>query len=305
MKLGAEPSKFCFLFVIILFKMKNIWPVVRLDYMKGLNIARAVQSKTILIRAQDLICKETGKFNSTFHKIKSAGGVHKFLNFNGKIILSFVIRDDMIRIFTNYEVLIKVLKPNTYTTPDGETYEKETDFSLKEIKRITLETIKLIRAFPEIVPIGHVKGCNTQQIKLHLKLLERLGITTFIFHTGDFFRNNSGEMIQKARHYCSLIKKKSNVLFLYGFGSQKKLTEFSFADGYITYKHIITSGNGRVFEGIAKTRFSNKSAEQVAKENLIQMKVNLLNLQKQTKLFEGGKCLWVVDPEELELIMRD
>ncbi len=283
--------------------IKTIFPIVRLDYRKTLDIARAVNSPVIVVRVQDVISKKTGNPNYIFKNIKKLGGIHNFLDYNGIIILSLIMRDDLIWKFSpkQYAEIIRGLKPDTYTTVDGATYYKKEKQSFKELLRLSKETRELLTLCPDIKPLGQVKGCNSTQIKLHLKFLKSLGINHFIFHVGDFFREGDESMIQQAKHFCSLIKNKTNKLFLYGFGSQKRLIDFSFADGYITYSHVVTTKSGKHFIGKRKEKFNNKDFYQASIDNLKQMILNLKDIAKQTKLFSGGECKWVEDMQEQEL----
>jgi hypothetical protein len=145
---------------------------------------------------------------------------------------------------------------------------------------------------PDVKPIGHVKGCNSVQIKLHLEYLKGLGINTFMFHVGDFFRNSDESMIQQAKYFCSLIKEENNTLLLYGLGCPKKMLEFSFADFFITYGHFVNARNGKTFNNGIKQKSNNDSVYDVALHNFEEMTKSLKSLKKQTKLFSGGKCRW-------------
>ena len=64
--------------------------------------------------------------NSIYHKIVEVGGIHNFLKFNGIVILSTIMRDDLIEKCTpeKYAKIINGIMPNTYTTVDGTTYNK-------------------------------------------------------------------------------------------------------------------------------------------------------------------------------------
>jgi hypothetical protein len=176
--------------------------------------------------------------------------------------------------------------------------------SWKEIRRISKDTVELIRLCPGIVPVGHVKGCNSFQVRYHLSFLQRIGIGIFIFHTGDFFRNGDHNLIQKAKHYCSLIKKEDNTLILHGMGSQKMIIEFSFADIYCTYSHMITARTGQYYCDTKKRKYSTGDVKEIAYLNLDQMFKNLKITQIQTKLFEGGNCIWAEDIQVQELLLH-
>lgn len=285
--------------------IKTIIPVVRLDYRKTFQIASAVNVPIIVVRVQDVISKRTGEPNYLFKEIKSYGGIHNFLEYDGIIILSLIMRDELIWRFSprQYSEIIRGLKPDAYTTVDGATYDKQELKSFKELIRLSKETKELLRLCPEIKPIGQVKGCNSMQIKLHLEYFKKLGINILIFHVGDFFRNGNESMIQKAKHFCSLIKNENNTLFLYGFGSQKRLIDFSFVDGYITYSHMINAQHRTILNGRKKEKNNCMTYDQAAIYNLKQMILNLKHIRKQTKLFIGGKCKWVEAHQEPQFII--
>ncbi len=285
--------------------MKQIIPITRLDDPGSLIPVRAVNSQSLVVRVQDLIT-ESGVPNSLFYKIKSCGGIHACLNYVGVVILSSVMRDNLLEKIdtTIYVDLIDGIKPDYYTTPDCSSYDLERAHSKKQISRSYEMTKQIIALCPDVIPIGQVKGADEEQIKQHYQMLHTLGIKIFIFHTGDFFRNGSDEQIQKAKYYASLIKKKDNLLLLYGFGSQKRLEEFSFADGYLTFNHYVTALNGMIFKGRKKYKYQGMHYTEAATRNLKQMHLNLIESKKQAKLF-GGRKQWVVAAEPYqELIIQ-
>ena len=195
-------------------------PLTRLNCKNDKKLARAINSPVIVIPIYDFISNVTAEPNGLFNKIKSLGGIHNYLRDNGLrydclVILSLIMRDDLIWKFypEKYAEIIKGIKPDTYTSVDGGTYNKQDIKSWKEVIRLSKETKKLIELCPDIKPIGQVKGCNSIQIKLHLEYLKKLGINIFMFHVGDFFRNGDESMIQQAKYFCSLIKDENNTLF--------------------------------------------------------------------------------------------
>src|SRR3989344_1239909 len=224
--------------------MKQIIPLIRLDDPGSFIPARATNSRILAIRGQDLITKK-GFPNSRFYKIKHCGGIHSYLNYNGIVLLSFIMRDDLLEKIntTIYTDLIDGVKPNYWTTPDCPSYNLERIHSRKQISRSYQMTKEIIALCPDSRPIGHVKGADEEQVRKHYEELHNLGINIFLLHTGDFFRHGDDGQIQKAKHYATIIKKKDNILLLYGFGSQKRLEEFSFADGCLTFSHYVAALN--------------------------------------------------------------
>ena len=287
--------------------VRGMIPQVRLDCENSRKLALALNSFPLVIPIYDLICNDTGKPNQLFKKIKDCGGLHNFLNYSGTIILSSIMRDDLIKkikLPEEYAEIIKGSKPNFYFTPDGLTYENKDEDSLKEIIRLSKLTLKLKELCPEIQPIGLVKGSNYLQIKAHKNFLKKLGVKVFAFHTGDFFRNGDEKRIQTAKYYCSLIKEEGNLLMLYGLGSPKRMLEFSFADFFITYTHFVTARNGNIFEGSKKINYSNMSVYEAAIYNFKELSNHLKKLQYQTKLFIGGECKWAVGQQEQQYIIQ-
>jgi len=261
-------------------------PIVKLDNRNTLGVIDAVPVKFVAVRLQDLVSKSTFGFNKTFHDIVSAGGLHDFLGFSGSIILSLIMKDEIIENFRpeKYAFGINSLMPDYYITIDGETYDGEYSLSLKEIHRIHKENTELVRTCHSCSPIGLVKGCSEKQIELHIKLLRSLGITDFVFHVGDFFRHGDMDMIHKARSFSRRIRRHTKFLILYGMGSQSKLVEFSFADAYITFNHFVTAMNGMKFAGTKKVKYTGGYSPAIIISNFVEMYKNASSLNKQTKL---------------------
>jgi len=285
---------------------RGIIPLVRLDCENSRKLARALNSPVIFIPIYDLISDTNAEPNELFQKIKSQGGIHNFFNYKGIVVLSLIMRDDLIwkSLPKKYAKIINGIKPDAYTTVDGATYNKEELKSFNELIRLSDETRELLKLCPNIKPIGHIKGCNSEQIKLHFEYFKQLGINVFIFHVGDFFRNGDESMIQQAKHFCSLIKQEDNMLFLYGLGSPKRMVEFSFADFFVTYGHFVNARNGKIFAGTRKINYSNMSVYEAAVYNFKELSNHLKKLKYQTKLFTGGKCAWVAGQQEPQFIIQ-
>lgn len=285
--------------------MVRLFPVIKLSDSNMLDLLKVLPLNCIVLRLQDLVASKTYDTNSTFRKIKKARGAHNFLGFRGKIILSLVMKDEIISKFNpeKYAEIIHTLKPDFYTTVDGETYEGEEELSLREINRCFNETAELMKLCPLSKPVGHVKGSNELQVLYHVNLLKSLGINDFILHIGDFFRNGDPGMILRAKKYALIIKKQARNLFLYGMGSQKRLIEFSFADGYITFNHFVTAFNGKKYIGINKIGYSGGYSSKIVKDNLIEIINNIKRIENQKKLIQGGVCPWEAEEEDVDQAM--
>ncbi|MFA5061408.1 MAG: hypothetical protein WC494_03790 [Candidatus Pacearchaeota archaeon] len=286
---------------------RGIISLVRLNCQNSIKLAKAINSPIITIPIYDLISRNSGKPNKIYHKIKSSGGIHAFLNYNGNIILSLIMRDEVIWKFSpeKYAEIINGIKPNFYTTVDGGTYQKQDKDSMEELVRLSTETKELLDLCPGIKPIGHVKGCNSVQIKLHLNFLKKLGINLFLFHVGDFFRNGDENVIQQAKHFCSLIKNEENTLLVYGLGSPKRMLEFSFCDLFITYSHFVNAKHRIIFRGSKRYKSNNLPVYEAALHNFKEFSSYLKNLSYQTKLFTGGNCKWEEAQQEVSFVLQN
>lgn len=266
--------------------MVTLSPVIKLNASTTFGVINVAPLELVTVRLQDLVSKYTYEFNTVLEQIRMAGGVHNFLGFKGKILLSLIMKDEIIANFSpkKYAIAIDSLSPDYYTTIDGETYEGEYSCSLDEIKRIHNENTELVGLCPKGIPIGLVKGCNEKQLDIHIGLLKRLGINDYVFHVGDFFRHGDEEMIRKARDFSFRIRKRTKTLLLYGMGSQRRLVNFSFADFFITFNHFVTAKNGMKFVGTMKTKYKGKFRPEIAISNFMEMYKNLRSIENQTKL---------------------
>lgn len=280
--------------------MIELVPITEVNKKRMIGIAQSIPTKFVVVRLLDLISSKTLKLKKAFYDIKKAGGIHNYLNYHGSIILSLIVKDEMLSKLTppDYAFIINTLKPNFYTTPDCETYEKEETTSIEEIKKALFFTKELIKRCPYSSPLGHVKGCDEWMVERHVKMLKILGIKDFIFHTGDFLRGGNSNMITKAKNLVAKIRPHARHLLLYGMGSQEDITKFSFADAYITNTHLVTALNGRNFVGTKKIRYSGGYNPEIVRDNLIELYKNIKKLNEQKKLFEGGECPWEEEQEE-------
>lgn len=266
--------------------MVELCPIVKLDAKQTFEVFRVLPIKLVVVRLQDLVSKRTYKFNKTYHDVVSVGGLHHFLGFHGHILLSLIMRDEIIANFdpSKYANAIESLIPDSCTTIDGETYEGEYSLSGNEIERIQRDNSELIRLCPYCRFVGLTKGCTENQIEHHAKLLKSLGMKDFILHVGDYFRHGDPNMIRKARSSAYRIRKHAKRLMLYGMGSQERLVEFSFADIYISFNHFVTARNGMKFVGTKKMKYACSYDPKIVIDNFIQMYRNVESLREQFKL---------------------
>lgn len=269
--------------------MVQLYPIIKINQPSISNVWEGLSINGIVVRLQDLVTK-TFKFNNTFYKIKEKEGIHNFLGFHKIIILSLVMKDEIIHNFNadRYTEIIKELKPDFFTTVDGWTYEGEYKISWNEIKRCMIQTIQIMQQCPEAIPIGQVKGCSKKHLLTHISLLKSIGIKKFIFHIGDYFRNGDQNMMNIGKTYAAYIRKHVDELILYGMSSQKRLTEYSFADGFITLGYFIKAMHGKRIIGTNTQR--EKYSRSLVITNLIQTIKNIKRLKAQTRL-KGGDAL--------------
>ena len=269
--------------------MVTISPVIRLDSKETFGVLQAVPLDFIVVRFQDLISKTTFEFNETYKQVESYGGFHKFLNFNGQIMLSLIMRDKLIANTKpkTYATAVNTLHPDTFTTIDGETYDGEYSLASQELRRIQKENEELLSLVHGIKPFGLVKGCCKTQVENQVKLLKSYGINEFVFHISDFFRNGNRALIRRGRNLSLTIRKEVDSLILYGYGSQKRLQEYSFADRFVTSTHFRSALHGWKFEGTKQTKYKGGYNEQVVTHNFLQLSNNVNNLKLQKKLWEN------------------
>ncbi len=264
-----------------------------------LNVWKGLDVKFLVVRVQDLVSPITYDYNKTFYEIKKAGSIYRFLNTDKKIILSLIMKDEIIYNFdeNRYIEIIKTLKPDFFTTVDGWTYEGEHEISWNEIRRCMTQTIKIMQACPEVTPIGQIKGCSKKHLLTHISLLKSIGIKKFIFHIGDYFRDGDQNMMNIGKTYAAYIRKHVDELILYGMSSQKRLTEYSFADGFITLGYFVKAMHGKRIMGTNTQR--EKYSRNLVITNLIQTIKNIKMIKSQTRL-KGGDALWGEDQASVD-----
>lgn len=275
--------------------MVKTYVVIKVNQPSIRNVWRGLDVELLVVRVQDLVSPITFEYNKTFYDIRQAGSIHSFLNTDKRIVLSLVMKDEIIRDFgaDRYIEIIKVLKPDFFTTVDGWTYEDQHKISWNEIKRCTEQTLKIMQACPGVIPIGQVKGCSKQQLLVHISLLKSLGIKQFLFHIGDYFRTGEENLMVTGKIYASFIRKHVDELILYGMSSPKRLIEYSFADGFMTLGYFVKARYGKKIIGhkIQKAPYSTS----LVMSNLIQQIKNIKSTKSQTKLL-GGDMQWAEDP---------
>lgn len=261
-------------------------PIVKLSDKSTFDVFRVCSLPLVVVRLQDLVSKRKFKFNTLYSDIVSRGGLHEYLGFDGEILLSLIMKDEMLSHLKpiQYAEAINSLLPDSSTTVDGETYEGEYSLSVSELRRVNKENEELSKLSPKCTLYGLVKGCTQHQIEEHIGHLKALGIEDLVFHVGDYFRNGDPNLIMRARDYASMIRRYARRLILYGMGSQKRLLQFSFADIYATFNHFVTAKNGMQYLGTKKVKYRGSYRPEIVTNNFLQMNKNVKLLERQSRL---------------------
>lgn len=137
-------------------------------------------------------------------------------------------------------------------------------------------------------PVGLVKGCSEAQVIGQVDFLKSHGIDEFVFHISDFFRHHRLDEIRRGRSLAVTAHKNSKKLTLYGYGSQKRLQEYAFADRLITSAHFRAALYGWKFSGTKQVKYKGGYSEKIVNNNFLELYNNVKNLNYQ-------KCLVGVD----------
>ena len=266
-------------------------PIIRLDTKSTYIVFKEASAPFVVVRMQDLLLKSSPGFNKIFKEIKDAGGIHNFLATETPVMLSFIMRDELIRRCgpRDYVSAVEVLKPDLISSVDGWTYEHAVEESADEIGRIQSENEELLKAclIGKERVFGIIKGCTFDQIDLHIKLLKSLGIRRFVFHAADYQRHGDVAMFQRFRSFVYHIHARVPELMLYGFGSQKRLWMFSFADYFASFNYFVVASNGQKYLGSKRVKSDQRFGEGLLLENYREMLRNVEDLRRQKSLVEA------------------
>jgi hypothetical protein len=238
----------------------------------------------VVVKAQDLLSPSGQRTNKYYDRIKRAGGIHEYFGCDVDVILSSIMPDKMLDGFSvqAYADMIDTIQPDFYYTPDGETYLGEEWLSQQEIKRVSADARYLTRSFPNIKPIGLVKGCTIQQIEKHTIFLRSAGISRLVFHTGDYLCRGSSAAIEQAIFFANSIRKNAPYLLVNGLGSMSSLKNFNFADGIVTQNHFVEAFYGHVCDSDRNVGGRRSVSRNDIMNNLwnIERKLSAIRLQK-------------------------
>lgn len=268
-----------------------LYPVIKIDEPMTYSPWDEIYCSGVVVKAQDLLSPTGRKTNKYFESIKKAGGIHEYLNCEMEVVLSSIMPDKMIFGFSveAYADMIDILQPDSYYTPDGETYLTKEWISRMEINRVFSDTQFLLRSFPSVKPIGLVKGCNLPQIDDHTNRLLRLNISHFVFHAGDYICRGSSSTIDQAIIFASSIHQRVPWLVINGVGAMSTLKNFSFADGFVTQSHFVNAFYGRFCDEFRTSDEKRSVTRHDIMNNLRNLQRNVAAIQLQKRLTD-----WII-----------
>jgi len=152
-------------------------------------------------------------------------GLHDYLGYNGKILLSTVMPDELIDklAMDDYSKLIKDLKPDVTMVPDNYTY---TDVPLLQSWSQTIRLASFANDFLELdIPaIGLVKGGNLRQMDWIIRREMEMGYVSFAMPARELYEESS--LDEYLPYVLTTLKKNARAherefeLLLYGIGQK-------------------------------------------------------------------------------------
>lgn len=284
--------------------MAKLIPIVDLrSEAIALHICK-ISPSVIVVRLQDLL---TTKLNLTkkANLIKQAGGLRQYLNYEGKIILSFIARDSIIENLTDYDYqdMIEAIKPDYVTTIDCPTYiGKDTEAEV-QMSIASKRSLQLVSANPNITFIGLIKGSNLSQIRKNAIFYQKNNITHMAFHVGDYHRKGNKSMMSLALSASAEVRKRCDVFYAIGVGNQKKFTQYLFSDFLVNNTFFYNATKGLEVMGSQRIRSKMKFSPQLVVKNLFEQMLSLYKISKeQTKL--GGEMIWEEESKVQEVAQQ-
>jgi len=176
----------------------------------------------------------------------SRSGLHDYLGFNGRILLSTVMPDELIDKLDRdqYFRLIKDLGPDATMVPDNYTY---VDMPLYQSWSQTIRLVTLANDFLDLdIPvIGLVKGAIAQQYIWALRKQVRMGYVSFALPSRELFKQSLLDgAVMCARHVFERSRPDAELLF-YGLAYPVRRVEAS----YSNLSWFIEANRAHVFKG--------------------------------------------------------
>ena len=270
--------------------VRVILPAVKLHEMKTHPPWDSCHSPGLVVKLEDLITESGKKTKPIFHAVERAGGLHWFLDYDGKIVLSSIMSDKAISGLSldMHAEIINATAPDYYITPDGETYIDERPLAAYEIRRMLGWTEYLLDHCSEPKPIGLVKGACLAQVESHTERLKDIGFNMFAFHAGDFIFRSSKKSINLAKTFYSAIRKKVPWLMIYGVGSDRYFRAFQRADCFATQSHFISAFRGREIGDTGMVPVSDPCSKSLIIRNIRAMESYLIRLEAENAAALSG-----------------
>lgn len=285
-------------------QFKQVMPVVKLGEKSTYYPWKSVPCTTLVVRMEDILREDGRTFKHIFEEISEAGGIHGFLGSPTRVMLSTIMRDKLIGGGTvdTYVEAIDVLKPDSFLTPDGETYIGETAKATEEIERMLAWSKEIIGKCKNSIPVGLVKGSDAFMVGEHTDALSQLGVNSMVFHIGDFLNRGRPVEASIARQYAGIIKNRGHGLYLYGIGAGKNLRRFFFADGFITQSHYVNAFYRQEYKN-GKWHRTDKPPKDLVMGNLSGIYSQVRELEQESVY--GGLSKWAMDSEEIENLTQE
>lgn len=274
---------------------KKLIPVIKLSDPDTLQPWAFIDCPLVVVKMQDILSNDGTKFNDSFKEIKSSGGIHKFLGCKCGVILSTIMKDEMLDGCTvdKYVEVIHALQPEFYLTPDGMTYEGKLAAAEIQMKKMLAQTREIMRRCHGSTPLGLVKGSNINQVDYYMDSLREMGIGNMVVHVGDFFYRSKGKEAHRAYLYAKAARAKCKKLFVYGIGSGY-IRQFFFADGFINQSYFMNAFNKKYFEEGRWRRRRSAPNKELMEKNLIGLNKYVENLENE----QGGLEKWAAESQE-------
>ena len=252
---------------------KLLFPVVKLDEEETHGPFKTPGWETVVIRLQELVTR-TGATTTLLRIIKEAGGIHEFVGAKGKVvILSTITRDLALQNLTTtqYVNIVDAVKPDHIFTWDGPTYLNEKTRSAEALVEIKKKSLEISELYPRYKLIGLVKGGTLDQTGEYSRWLADLGITTQVFHAGDYLRGGPRYRVV-ANSHANAARENARRLMIYGLGSAKNFCMFGYADVFITQSHFVRGYRNQKFGSMGWARHRGKWTPEMFMESLANMK---------------------------------
>jgi len=186
----------------------------------------------------------------------SSMGLHDYLGFTGKILLSTVMPDELIDklAMDDYSKLIKDLRPDATMVPDNYTY---TDVPLHQSWSQTIRLASFANDFLELdIPaIGLVKGGNLRQMEWIIHREMEMGYVSFAMPARELYEESS--LDEYLPYVLTILKRNAEAqkrefeLLLYGIGKKLrryKGISYSNLSWFIQAKHAGYYKNGLSYD---------------------------------------------------------